>query len=143
MRRPRLHRATAARMRSRSARRTRARSASANSVAEPGAAPPTRTPPTPIRRPARAPSVRSRRARQCVARSWLSPGDQVFQSPQFFFVEDVVFENVEHQRFMRIAEEPAHQVADLEAGGVALSDRRFINVRAAVLHVLDVSLLFE
>src|SRR5258708_20287544 len=73
----------------------------------------------------------------------LAPFQQQAEGIEFFRIDTGLLENVQQELFMRVAEETADQVPNFEACGILAIDVRGVYVRALVLHVLQVALLFQ
>ena len=58
-------------------------------------------------------------------------------------VEARLFQNIQHELFVRVAKEPADQVPHFEASGILPIHEREIDVGTLVFHVLHVSLFFQ
>src|SRR5579864_6536689 len=96
------------------------------------------------KRATKLPSIRestARRAPKC-AMAWIAgvillfaPFQQRAQTGQLVRVDGLVFENVQHQKFVRVAEETADQVADLEARRVFAIHLGDVNMSPVVLAV--------
>jgi hypothetical protein len=58
-------------------------------------------------------------------------------------VQSTVFQNVENEFLMRVAEKPAHEVANLRTCRVFAFQERLLNVRSPVFDVLYVPFAFK
>src|SRR5579872_2865392 len=96
------------------------------------------------KRATQLPSTRestARRAPNC-AMAWsagvillFAPFQQRAQTGQLVRIDGLVFQNIQHQKLVRVAEETTDQVPDLEARCVFAIDLRHVNVRPVVLAV--------
>src|SRR5271166_3332250 len=65
------------------------------------------------------------------------------EAGQFLGIDAAVFENIQHQHFVRVLEEAMGQMANFGARRIRTSDQRPVNVGAAILYMAEVALLFE
>ena len=65
------------------------------------------------------------------------------QAIQFVGIDAAVLQNIQHQHFVGILKETIGQMANFRAGGFGPLNQGPVNVRAAILYMPEVTLLFE
>src|SRR4029077_520079 len=75
----------------------------------------------------------------------LAPLQQLAQAIEFFRINTRLFQNVQQELLMRVAEESADEVSHLEARGILAIHLRNVHVRALIflLDVLHVTLFLQ
>src|SRR5262249_25841175 len=73
----------------------------------------------------------------------LAPFQQLANARQFLGVDTLLFEDVQDQQLMRVAEEAADQAGDFRASCILAEDARGINVRPFISYVLYITLFLK
>src|SRR5581483_4113882 len=130
-------------LRSRSMRKTRLQTVSRNFAASKRAAKPMPSLPPAILRRQSSSTALPRVPQSSGARSFrLTPLQHLSKTRKLFAVDTLIFQDVHHKFFVRIAEEAADQVPDLGEGCFLALDHRRVHERTSLFDVLHISLFF-
>src|SRR5262249_38238705 len=134
------------------ARRTKRRTGCENSFVEPGATPAIPGRPEPCLPPdskacGRAPAPRSNSNWPAgLSSSLFAPVPLVQQFAQAFQlggINTLVFEQIEHQQFVRILKKAVQKVADFRSRGFLAADQRFVHIRTPIFQMSDMTFLVQ